>query len=176
LFEGGKLSDLSYDKFREVAKYAITRLDGAWFRAVAGKYGVPEAVDFDAEVMEDWMERMARKIKKTLKLEEKDTESVRDVLPKIFEVWAQLVGFKWETLFAENRVISRVTQCEFWENIKKAGLEKFAETGEMCARAHVAGYRGLLKGAFPGLKFEFEHTKRIPDGDPCCEVIIKIIS
>lgn len=171
------MSDLSYDKFREVVKYAITRLDGAWFRAIAGKYGIPEAVDFDAEVMEDWMERMARKIKKTLKLEGKDTESVRDVLPKISEVWAQLVGFKVEILFAEkgDLVISRVTQCEFWENIKKAGFETFAETGEMCARAHIAGYRGLFKGAFPGLKFEFEHTKRIPEGDPCCEVIIKVI-
>jgi len=37
LFEGEKLSELSYDEFREVVKYAITRLDGAWFRAVAEK-------------------------------------------------------------------------------------------------------------------------------------------
>ena len=176
LFEGEKLSELSYDEFCEVVRYAISRLDGAWFRAVAKKYGIPEAVDLDVKVWNDLFERTARKIKKTLKLEGKGIEFVRDAFPKICEVLDELMGFKGKTIFAENKVISRVTQCEFWENVKKAGFDKFAEAGLMCSRAHVAAYMGLFKGAFPDLKFKFTHTKRIPDGEPYCEVIIEIIS
>jgi len=175
LFEGEKLSELSYDEFREVVKYAITRLDGAWFRAVAEKYGIPEAVDFDAKVMEDWMERIARKMKKILKLEGKGIESIHEITSKGAKVWGELAGFKIETIIAEDKVISRITHCEFWENIKKAGFAKFAEAGEMCARSHIAGYRGFFKGVFPDVKFEFTHSKRIPDGDPSCELIIKIM-
>ncbi len=126
--------------------------------------------------MEDWLERMARKIKKTLKLEGKGIEFVRDAFPKISKVWAELTGSRGEAIFAENKVISRVTQCEFWENIKKAGFDKSAEAGLMCSKAHVAGHRGLFRGAFPDLKFKFTHSKRIPDGDPYCEMIMEIIS
>jgi len=176
LLEGEKLSELSYDEFREVVRYAISRLDGAWFRVVAEKYGIPEAADLDVKVWEDFNERMARKIKKTLKLEGKGIEFVRDAIPKISEVWAELVGFKVETIFTENKIISRISQCELWENIRKAGFDKFAETGLMCSRVHVAGFMGLFKGAFPDLKFKFTHSKRIPDGDPYCETIIEIIS
>ena len=43
------LSELSYDEFREIAQYAISRLDGAWFRVIAEKYGIPEAVDLDVK-------------------------------------------------------------------------------------------------------------------------------
>jgi len=175
LFKGEKLSELSYDEFRELVRYIISRLDGAWFRAVAEKYGIPEAVDLDVEVWEDLMTRLARKIKKTLKLEGKGIEFVRDAYPKISEVWAELMGFKGEILFTENKVISRVSQCDYWENIKKAGFGQFAEAGLMCSRIHVAGYTGFFRGAFPDLKFKFTHTKRIPSGDPYCEMIIKIL-
>jgi len=175
LFEGEKLGELSYDEFREVVRYAFSRLDGAWFRAVAEKYGIPEAVDSDVKVWEDLTERVARKIKKTLKSEGKDIESVRVVIPKILEVLSELMGSKVEILSAENKVISRVSQCDYWENIKKAGFGQFAEAGLMCSRVHVAGYTGLFRGAFPDLKFKFSHTKRIPSGDPYCEMIIKII-
>jgi len=175
LLEGEKLSELSYDEFREVVRYAISRLDGAWFRAVAEKYGIPEAADLDVKVWEDFNERLARKIKKALKLEGKGIEFLRDAIPKISEVGGELLGFKIETIFAENKIISRMSQCELWENIRKAGFDKFAEAGLLCSRVHVAGYRGLFKGAFPDLKFKFTHSKRIPDGDPYCEMIIKII-
>lgn len=176
LFEGEKLSRLSYDELLEVAKYAILRLDGAWFRAVAEKYGIPEASDLDVKVWEDLAERLARQIKKTMKLEGKGIEFVRDAFPKIFEVGAELMGIKIETMFAGNKIISRMSQCEFWENIRKAGFDKFAEAGLLCSRVHVAGYKGLFKGAYPDLKFKFTHSKRIPDGDPYCEMIIEIIS
>jgi hypothetical protein len=43
----------------------------------------------------------------------------------------------------------------------------------MCSGVHLAAYRGVFKGAFPDMQFEFTHTKRIPDGDPYCEMIIK---
>lgn len=170
------MSELSYDEFREIAVYAISRLDGAWFRAVAEKYGIPEAVDLDVEAWEDLVERLARMIKKTLKLEGKGIEFVRNAFPKISEVWAELLGSKGEVVFAENKVISRVTRCQYWENIKKAGFDEFAETGLMCSRVHVASYIGLFKGVFPDLKCEFTHTKRIPNGDPYCEMTIKITS
>lgn len=122
----------------------------------------------DAKVWYDWMKRVAQKIKKTLKLDESEMDSVRVVFPKISEVLSELLGLKGETIIAENKLIPRITQCEYWENIKKAGL--------LCSKVHVSGYMGILEGAFPERKFEFTHTKRIPDGDPYCEVVIKIIS
>ena len=175
LFEGEKLSELSYDDFRELARYVISRLDGAWYRIVAAKCGIPEAVDSDVKVWEDLMERVVRHIKKTLKLEGKGIEFVRQAFPKIAKVFGELRETKIETAFAENKIISRLSQCEYWEGIKKAGFGQFAEAGLMCSRAHVAGYKGLCKGAFPDMNFKLTHTKRIPDGDPYCEMIIEII-
>ena len=174
LFEGEKLSELSYDELRKLARYAISRLDGAWFRAVAEKYGIPEAVDLDVKVWEDFTERIGKKIKNTLKLEGKGIEFFRYASPKVTEVWAELTGFKIETLVAKNKIISRFIQCDYWENIKKAGFGQFAEAGLMCSKVHVAGYKGLCKGAFPDLNFKLTHTKRIPDGDPYCEMTIEI--
>ena len=176
MFEGEKLSELSYDEFRKLARYATSRLDGAWFRAVAEKYGIPEAVDLDVKVWEDFEERLARKIKTTLKLEGKGIEFARDATPKITEVSTELIGIKEETIFAENKIISRTIQCDYWENIKKAGFSQFAESGLLCSKVHAAIYRGFIKGAFPDLKCKFTHTKRIPGGDPYCEMIIEIIS
>lgn len=164
---------ISAEEFRKIATYAITRLDGAWFRAAAGKIGITEAIDLEPIVWEDWATRVARRIKKGLNLEGSGMTFVREALPHIGQVFTELAGFRPEEQFDDNRIVSRVVQCEYWENLKKAGFGQFAEAGLLCSKVHLAAYRGVFKGAFPDMQFEFTHTKRIPDGDPYCEVIIR---
>ena len=167
---------VSYDEFREIARYALTRLDGSWFRIAAAHHGMEEATAMDVEVSRDYHERLGRMIKKKLDLEGRGIESIQEDLPRIGAIINDLNGNEGEIEFpSDDTIFGRITNCKFWDNIKKAGFDQFAQSGLMCSNVHVASYEGILKGLYPDQTFEVTHTKRIPDGDPCCEVTIKII-
>ncbi len=168
------MRDLTKEEYQDLVVYEITRLDGAWFRFVSEKIGMEAAVDIDAKVWQDWMMRVTRKIKKVLEVEGTTYDAIRDYLPKIEEIQGRMMGIEGELIVEDEKLISRVNHCEYWENIKKAGLDQFAEAGIMCSKVHEAGYRGIMEGVLPGTKYELKHTRRIPDGSPCCEVIIHI--
>ncbi len=170
-----KVGDLlTYEEFIDLAKYAISRLDGAWVRVIGAKHGMDDAAALDVEAWEDWMERVAKVIRKKLHLDGRGVEAMQEDFPRVGVVLGALLGNTSEMEFPpDGSVINRITQCEFWEGIKKAGFDQFAKAGMLCANVHVAGYKGMLKGLYPGQKFEITHTKRIPDGAPCCEVVIK---
>jgi len=168
---------VSYDEFREIARYALSRLDGSWFRAVAARHGMEDAAAVDVEVTRDYMERLGRLIKKKLGLEGRGIESIQEDLPRIGAIINDLNGNEGEIEFSsDGTIIARITNCKFWENIKKAGFDQFAQSGLMCSKVHVAAHEGFLKGIYPDQTFEVTHTKRIPDGEPCCEVTIKVIA
>ena len=84
------------------------------------------------------------------------------------------MGIKGEAITEHEKIILRVNYCEYWENIKKAGLDQFAEAGIMYSKVHIAGVKGIMEGFLPGTKFEYKHTQRIPEGAPCCEVEVNL--
>jgi len=162
------------DQFKEFARYAISRLDGAWFRMLEKKYGVTVASEIDAEVWEDLYMRLARYIKKMLSLKDYDPETYAETFAKAHEKIRELGTEEVEREFIDNKIIARVTYCKQWEEIQKAGFTDFAKRGEMCSKAHIRANRGLMKGLFPNQKFKFNLTKRIPAGDDCCELEIEM--
>jgi hypothetical protein len=161
---------------KDLVNYAIIRLDGAWFRFVMQKYGLDDAIEMDAEVWRDWTMRVAWKIKKSVGIsrDQKFTslESIFDALDKVGRISGDLMGFQSEISLEDNNIISKVSNCQYWESIKKAGFDQYSEAGLLCSKVHVAGYEGLLEGIFPEVQFDIEHTKSIPRGNSCCEVII----
>ena len=155
-------------------RYAISRLDGAWFRFVEKKYGIDATYEIDTKVMEDWYMRMARYAKKMLKLEDFSLNTYFDTYYKCSEALSELFAGEGDTEFIDNKIISRTTHCSQWEEIQKAGVTDYAKAGKMCSDAHIAVHKGLLKGIFPDQEFKITLPKRIPAGDDCCEIIIEL--
>lgn len=162
---------------KELANYAFIRLDGAWFRFVMEKYGLEDAVELDIKVWRDWSMRVSRKIKKILGIprdqQYTSIESIFNVLEEVSSLQEDLMGFKGEAKLGEKTIILRISNCQYWESIKKAGFDEFAEAGKLCSKVHEGAYEGLLKGLFPDITFKITHEKRIPSGSPFCEVIIE---
>lgn len=162
---------------KEFVNYAFTRLDGAWFRFVMEKYGLEDAVELDIEVWRDWSMRVSWKIKKMLGIPRDQQftsiESIFDVLEKVSGFHGDLMGFDGKAKMEGSTIVSRISNCQYWESIKKAGFDQFAESGLLCSKVHEGAYEGLLKGLFPDVEFKLTHAERIPSGSPYCEVVIE---
>jgi hypothetical protein len=162
---------------KELVNYAIIRLDGAWFRFVMQKYGIEDAVELDAEVWRDWTMRVSWQIKKMVGIPRDhqftSIEEIFEALDKVSKISGELMGFHGEVSLEESTIISKISNCQYWESIKKAGFDQFAEAGLLCSKVHTAGYEGLLEGVFPDISFNISHTKSIPSGSSCCEVVIE---
>jgi len=157
--------EVDTEKLLELARYAFLRLDGAWFLATAEKYGVEIATELDVRAWEQFSERLAKKIVSLLNLKGKFSE----VFPKLMHIQNDLMNMKREIIvYDNNRAISRITDCEVWKMVSKVWTRETAP----CYKVTQASIRGLLKGAFPGTEFIINHKKKIPLGDPCCEVEI----
>ncbi len=141
------------------------------------KCGIEDAVELDAEVWRDWTMRLSWQIKKLVEIPRDrqftSIDSIFDALDKVGKISAELMGFQGELSLEEGKFVSRVTNCQYWESIKKAGFDQFAEAGLLRSKVHTAGYKGLLEGVFPNISFNISHTKSIPSGSSCCEAIIE---
>jgi len=161
-------------QLKDFIKYAISRLDGAWFRILEKKYGIDIAYEIDVEVWEDFAMRAARYLKKILALKDYDPNTYAETFKKANEEFRIFFDEEGEQEIIGNKLITRVTYCGQWEEIKKAGFADYAKAGKMCSDAHISTNRGIMKGLFPNKTFKFNLTKRIPAGDDCCELEIEI--
>jgi len=161
-------------QFKDFIKYAISRLDGAWFRILEKKYGIDVTYEIDTEVWEDFFMRVARYLKKVLGLKDYDPNTYVETFTKVNEVINELFVEEEELEFIGNKIITRVTYCGQWEEIQKAGFADYAKAGQMCTKVHITSHRGLMKGLFPDRTFKFNLTKRIPAGDGCCELEMEL--
>lgn len=151
----------------ELARYAFLRLDGAWFLASAEKYGVEEATELDINAWEKFSVRLGKKIVSHLNLKGEFTE----VFPKLIKIHSKLMNMDREVhIINKNKVIYRVVDCEVWEMVSKVWTRETAP----CHKVTQSSIRGLLKGAFPEAEFIINHIKKIPLGDPYCEVEIEM--
>ena len=158
-------SDSDLQILLDLARYACLRLDGAWFIASAEKLGVETATDLDTRAWEMFSERLARKIVSRMDLH----GDFSKVLPKLVETQNILLNMHGEiTCYGENRAIIEVRDCEVWKMVSKVWTREAAP----CHKVTQASVRGMLKGAFPESEFVIKQNKRIPLGDPCCEVEI----
>lgn len=161
----GEDLDIDSETLLELARYAFLRLDGAWFIASAKKFGVEAATDLDMSAWEMFSERLAKKIVSITNLK----GDFSQVFPILMKIQNKLMSMNSEVkLIGKNKAIQKVTDCEAWKMVSKVWTRETAP----CHKVTQASIRGLLKGAFPGVEFIINHTKKIPLGDPYCEVEI----
>ncbi len=157
--------DLDPKTLLDLAIYAFLRLDGAWFLASAEKFGVEAATELDVMAWESFSERLGRKIATTLKL----VGDFQAEFATVMKIQNTIMNMKAEILFVNaTRAGFRVVDCEVWKMVSK----KWTSETAPCYKVTAASIRGLLKGAFPNLKFNIVQKQLIPKGDPCCEVEI----
>ncbi len=149
----------------DLAIYAFLRLDGAWFLASAEKFGVETATELDVKAWENFSERLGRKIATTLNLK----GDFQAEFATVMKIQNTIMNMKAEILFVTaTNAGFKVNDCEVWKMVSK----KWTSDTAPCYKVTAASIRGLLKGAFPALKFEIIQKQLIPKGDPCCEVEI----
>ena len=87
------------------------------------------------------------------------------------KIQTKLLNMKSEIeVINESKMIHRVLECEVWKMVQKV----WNQDAIPCHKVTLASIMGLLKGAFPEYEFILEHKKKIPLGDPYCEIEISV--
>ncbi|MFX1379069.1 MAG: DUF6125 family protein [Promethearchaeota archaeon] len=159
--------DLNLEDLLKLMRYSFLRLDGAWFMASAEKLGLETATELDIKAWEMFSERLGKKIASIINLKGDFSQT----LPKLMKIQHKLMNMNSEIeVISKSKIIHRVLECEVWRMVQKV----WAQDAIPCHKVTLASIRGLLKGAFPEQEFILEHKKKIPLGDPYCEVEISV--
>jgi hypothetical protein len=157
--------DLNLKELLELMRYAFLRLDGAWFIASVEKFGVETATEIDIRAWEMFSERLGKRIASMTNLK----GPLSQTLPKLMKIQHTLMNMNSEIeVIDESKIIHRVIDCEVWKMVQKV----WTKDAIPCHKVTLASIKGLLKGAFPENEFVLKHKKKIPLGDPCCEIEI----
>ena len=159
--------ELRLEELLELMRYSFLRLDGAWFMASAKELGVEIATKLDVKAWEMFSERLGKKIASMTNLKGDFSKT----LPKLLKIQHTLMNMNSEMdVINESKMIHRVLECEVWEMVQKV----WPQDAIPCHKVTLASIRGLLKGAFPEKEFILKHKKKIPLGDPYCEIEISV--
>jgi hypothetical protein len=159
--------ELKPEELVELMRYAFLRLDGAWFIASVEKLGLDSATELDVKAWELFSERLGKKIASITNLK----GDLSQTLPKLMKIQHTLMNMNSEfEVINENKMIHRVLDCEVWRMVQKV----WAQDEIPCHRVTLASIKGLLKGAFPEKEFILKFNKKIPLGDPYCEIEISV--
>jgi hypothetical protein len=154
---------LSAEQLLEIAQYAFVRMDGAWFLALAGKFGKETAWEMDIEAWKQFSYVFGKKIRKDFIPHPVWPDSFLEALG----ILSTIMKMEGRTVSVESDTITvRVTDCETQRAIAKAGIAD-------CGIATVQSYQGLIRGLF-GKEMDalVHHTKNLNQGDDCCAVVI----
>ena len=160
------LKKLTNDAILNLSQLSFARLDGAWFMAVAKKYGIEAAWEMDVEAWKQFSYVMGKNLRKKIITEPAWPWSFLDAL----EISLNLLGIRGRSVSMEgNAIIVRVTDCDIQKAIAKAGIAD-------CGIATVETYKGIAHGLF-GKETDIvvRHTKNLNHGDDCCEVMIELV-
>jgi hypothetical protein len=154
---------LTDEELLDLAQTSFVRLDGAWFLAVAKKFGVQAAWETDVEAWKQLSYIMGKKMRERHFPDPRWPESFLEAM----EIFMRIMGMKGRSVTVEGgSIIVRVTDCEVQRAIAKAGIAD-------CGIATVETYRGMGRGLF-GKETELvvEHRKNLNRGADCCEVAV----
>ncbi len=159
--------ELGLEELLELMRYSFLRLDGAWFMASAEKLGLKTATELDVEAWEMFSERLGKKIASLTNLKGDFSQT----LPKLMKIHHILMNMNSKIeVINENKMIHRVLDCEVWKMVQKVWNQEEVP----CHKVTLASIKGLLKGAFPEKEFILKFNKKIPLGDPYCEIEISV--
>ena len=159
--------ELNLEELVELMRYAFLRLDGAWFMASVEKFGLETATELDVKAWELFSERLGKKIASITNLKGNFSQA----LPKLMKIHHALFNMNTEIeVISDNKMIHRVLECEIWKMVQKV----WDQDEIPCHKVTLASIKGLLKGAFPEKEFILKFNKKIPLGDPYCEIEISV--
>lgn len=139
-------------------------MDGAWFMAVAKKFGIDAAWDMDVAAWKQFSYVMGKHMRKSVFPDPVWPSSFLEAM----EIFMSILGITNRTVDLEDGAIRvRVSDCEIQKGIAKAGIAD-------CGIVTVETYTGMVRGLF-GKEADIEviHAKNLNRGDDCCEVIIR---
>jgi|SRR5208283_222924 hypothetical protein len=155
--------NLTNEQMIEIAQYSFTRMDGAWFLALARKYGVDIAWEMDVEAWKQFSYVFGKNIRKNFIKNPVWPDSFLETM-EIFSKVLKIEGR--EISMHGDQIIFRITDCETQRAIAKAGV---ADCGIVTEQT----YEGIINGLFDkSIEVSIAHTKNLNHGDDCCEVII----
>ena len=155
--------DLSNEKLIDIAQFAISRLDGAWFMAVAKEIGIDTAWKMDIAAWKQFSYVFGKRLNKDLIPDpiwpQSFLEAI-DILSKVLKIE------KREIEVGEGTITVKAKDCEIQKAIANAGIAD-------CGIVTIQTYQGIAAGLF-GNEFNIsvEHTQNLNHGDECCEVVI----
>ena len=155
---------LTNDQILELTQYAFIRMDGAWFLALAKKFGVQTAWEMDVAAWKQLAYLLGKQIRKNYISNPSWPESFLDAL----EIFSRVLKIEGREVKVDADTITvRVTDCETQRAIAKAGVAD-------CGIVTVQTYQELTRGLFDkDIGITVEHTKNLNQGDDCCEVVVK---
>lgn len=155
---------LTNDQILELTQYAFIRMDGAWFLALAKKFGVQTAWEMDVAAWKQLAYLLGKQIRKNYISNPVWPESFLDAL----EIFSRVLKIEGRKVKVDADTITvRVTDCETQRAIAKAGVAD-------CGIVTVQTYQELTRGLFDkDIGITVEHTKNLNQGDDCCEVVVK---
>jgi hypothetical protein len=157
---------LTNDQLLELTQYAFIRMDGAWFLALAKKFGVEIAWEMDVAAWKQVSYLLGKQIRKKYISNPTWPDGFLDVL-QIFSSVLKMEGR--EVRVDADTITVRITDCETQRAIAKAGVAD-------CGIVTVQSYQELIRGVFgKDMAVAVKHTKNLNRGDECCEVVVKKI-
>jgi hypothetical protein len=141
-------------------------MDGAWFLALAKKFGVQTAWEMDVAAWKQLAYLLGKQIRKNYISNPIWPESFLDAL----EIFSRVLKIEGREMKVNSDTITvRVTDCETQRAIAKAGVAD-------CGIVTVQTYQELIRGLFgKDMGVTVEHTKNLNRGNECCEVVVKTI-
>lgn len=154
------LSELSKEELIQLvgmfADHFLT-IDGLWFIGVEDKFGMEDAVGFDAQAWEKFGTTEARRIKERMGIKEDGLEGLERALN--YMIWVSARGFAYKTEKTENALVQTVTECRSQQTRVKTGRGEFP-----CKPVGIAYFREFAK-VF-GVDIETECLVCPPDEHP----------
>jgi hypothetical protein len=158
-----KMMNLSHEQMMEISQYAFTRMDGAWFLALAKKFGVETAWEMDVEAWKQFSYVFGKNLRKKYIRNPVWPESfldAMDIFSRVLKIEGRVITVKGD------QITVRITDCETQKAIAKAGVAD-------CGIVTIHTYERIVGGLFENeIKVRAVHTKNLNHGDDCCEVII----
>ena len=155
--------NLSNEQMMEIAQHAFTRMDGAWFLALAKKFGIETAWEMDVEAWKQFSYVFGKNIRKKYIPNPVWPESFLDAM----DIFSRVLKIEGREITVKgDQIIVRITDCETQKAIAKAGVAD-------CGIVTVYTYEGIISSLFDkAISVQVAHTKNLNRGDDCCEVII----
>ena len=155
--------NLSQEQMMEIAQYAFTRMDGAWFLALAKKHGIKTAWEMDVEAWKQFSYVFGKNIRNNYIPNPVWPESFLDVM----NIFSRVLKIEGRDVSIEgDQITVRITDCETQKAIAKAGV---ADCGIVTEQT----YQGIISGLFDkDINVHVAHTMNLNHGDECCEVVI----